>query len=1079
MSQLAVIEILVSILTGDLASPLAKFALLQQHHKAPSDTQEVLVEEVNALEWWSALAALSSVVVDNDIAKDSLDAVIGIVSFARILIPCIEHPLAAEKDVASALNSLLIELSVRGGRWFAPSRPFISWTKLPASSGSNIVKPMSAATHQSAFLEKLMSPVTQLGPRGNSQYPSISDLSPQYFAKTDMVLNALQCISPTVMYQSLRASKDEVAPPLGRYLRSASGSACGGFNGFDDRVRQDSSVNADPPMDYGDDTSTGRGSFSVHSMRGFPHSYSLSAFPTPPPSVAGGERTCDDVSIYMGRLGKGVNAGDTRSDYCGEYLPFLAGLNWGLAHMESVLLGVVYEFMLHQDERNIEATSKRRTDGDGFDDMTHTDCDPLLMSLRQHSVEQYLHSYLVPTTVAHWEPQFSKLCFYGMESAELLFSLAVVLKSGQQLIFLNALSHIIDGNQANIRLLSTKNFVLRVARLLFSNDDVPRGQFCHILSQLLRQQISHDTLRVLVRRAEMVHGVNVKDIIRKDPYLPANGAKRCALDSMTSDIDDSGCQILYMLGVAVENPEPAVFTHFTQELPFTSGIQLPPMDRLPSESIGFSIVTWVRIGGLGNIPISVLSQHTVQCLNDGVSNGSVFSMIIFFRVVYRTGLNAKDPDNASVASGGIPDSQGADDVLKKRILQLCITYRRNHNPTDDCVDDSSEESIVGLNGNIITSFVGYFTPDVIIDYDWSEMASWHLLSISFSSSGVSCVVDSRMVPVLYWTALGYANLSSDVDSLERKEVHLPPIVKYPVVHKDQYFCGCLGGILFEYEYFLKALEKLSSASSCSNFSNKALQDKILREFEFLQCYVETIRGFSGCIGAFQMLEGVVDTDTLSSIFQSGSISGIPVIPSFRKLFTLVAEEAVHQDSMRAATSENVGNTPVANIYTGCQVDISADRGRLVSRRSSEILHGGEATVIFGTTRRVSRSLSPISLSRTVDLAATASRDESAMTRPRNDASHVTVQNDSRSAISTNHQSTSLVSDLLTMFSGQPKDGEKFHQNTTSLIHGSVTVCQTKSISSIMAILGGMELWFPLLVIDRPHQVPTRFSVDNY
>jgi hypothetical protein len=1059
LCQLAVVEILLSVLCGELASPLAKHALVQNNKT--SSVAAVEVEDAHALEWWSALAALSCVVVSNDTAKDSLDACYGIVPFARLLTPCIEYSAMSEKGVASALASLLIELNVRGGRWFAPMPPFAGWTKLPT---------LSSTTCQSGFVDKLMSPVSQWG-SSNLQYPSISDLSPLYYARTDMVLNVSKCVSPIKMYQSSPPPGDSANP--GRFMRSTSGSQGGGFVGFDGRVRQDSSVNADPLVEYGDDTSTGRGSFSVHSVRGFPHAYSLSAFPTPPPSVAGGDKNGDDVSVFMGKMGKSANAGDIRLDYSGEYIPLIAGLNWGLAHMDSVLLGVVYEFMLQQREFSTESSrSKAGAVLEGFDDMMlHRESDPLLMSLRQHSVQQYLHSYIVSgsqTPASHWEPQYSRLRICSMDSAELLFSLAIVLPSDLQLILLNALSHIIDGNRSNIILLSTKSFVARVSRILFSNDCISRGPFCHILSQLLRQQISKDTLHVLVSRAQSVYGVNVRDIIIGDPYLPAKGAKRCVVDSDNIDIDDTGCQILYMLGVAVENPEPAAFWHFDQASPFTSGIQLPPMDRVPPASVGFSIVTWIRTGGLGNVPISVLMQHTVQCLDHSTSNGNEFSMIVFFRIVYRTGINSKEHDNASVASAGLPDNQ-PDDVLKKRILQLCISYRRSRSPSYECVEGSSEDSIIGLNGDIITSFVGFSTPDVIIDYDWSEMASWHLLALSFSSSGVSCIIDSNAVPVLYWTALGYANLDGDLDSLEKKELQLPPNVKYPTVQKDQYFCGCLGGIFYEHDFFLKASDRLSEASCSSSVSSKTVQNKILREFEFLQCYTETIKGFTGSVGTYHLVEGVVDSGTLCSVFQAGVVSGLPLLPSNRKLFALVAEEGTYQHVIRPETVDRSDKPPLLDSQIGMHGDPASDRGRLASRRSSEQLQGG-ATVIFGTNRRMSRSMSPISVSRAMDnaTAGVGSHDEMSLNRARLDGTYIA---DARPVATANQQqSTSLVSDLLTMFSGPSKEGDKYPVDQVSLIHGSVNICETSSISSVISQMGGMALWYPLLVIDRPHQV---------
>ena len=1061
--QLGAVETIVSIICGELSNPMVRHGLTQNSLHNQTCQDDILVEE-----WWGAVAALMLLVVNNDSAKEVLDASFGIVPFTRLIfLPCIDVLCTKDEIMAAVLINFVIELCVRGERWLLPVAPFFSWAKLPPSGKTPFISKESKGAEPSSFAELLTRRV--LTSRGqqtysrpdNTHFSSVTDISPVYLMKTDTVHEIMTCLYPYAMHRT-EGSETCVSP--GRFVRASSGSVLGGGMSAFDRQRQDS---VEPFPEYADDTSTGRGSFSVHSLRGFPHSFSLSAFPTPPPSVTGGDRGGDDGSIAMNKVGK-ARVDDSHQDYCGEYFPFLAGLNWGLCHLDSVLLGVCYEFLLqHRQHGSVQNTTKPSTGLDEFVDITHRDSDPLLMSLREQSVQQHLQTLLFSTLhdsngrLLCWEPHYSRLQFCSIEAVELLVGLAVITVDELQAVVLKALSHVIDGNPSNINLLSRNNFVVRMTKLLFDIEDIPRGRFCQIISQILRHRISTDELKMFVDKARRMQEVDVKDAILASPCLPAGGFRKCLIQSDCTDIDDAGCQILYMLGVAAENPEPREYFHFDQGDPFSSGIQFPPLDRSPPPGTGFSVITWIRIGGMGNVPISILMQTTVQSL-DASRPGDLFSMVFFFRVLHRV-APAKDNDSVSIASGGMTDTLGPEEILKKRVLQLCVSYRRYQGNHEEGVEEAGD-SVVGLNGGVVSSFVGFSTPDVLVDYDFSEMGSWHLLSLSLSSSGISCVIDGNAAPVLYWTALGYVNLGSNSDACD-KEFQLPPNIQYPIAQRDQCISGCLGAMFYDKGYFQRSVDALNAASAASS-CNDFMKDKIMREFEFLQCYTETVKGFSGSIAALHIVEGVVDCDLLSTVYQAGAIGGIHSFPSNRKLLLLTTQDTVYgsivsRDSVVGSRDLHSGSN-----RDGDDPADDTSRGRISNRRASELALASRDT--GAASRRISRSLSPISVSRAIDGTA-ASRDEMSLARSRIDVLPPTNHSDAKPAANQQPYSTSLVSDILTMFSGPSKD-DKYSPIQIPIIHGSTTICRSAPVWVEMERLGSMAMWYPLLVIDRPHQV---------
>jgi hypothetical protein len=79
------------------------------------------------------------------------------------------------------------------------------------------------------------------------------------------------------------------------------------------------------------------------------------------------------------------------------------------------------------------------------------------------------------------------------------------------------------------------------------------------------------------------------------PKMPS-GCQVMRCDSHNTDINDTGCRILYMLEVQLRTKN-------------------QPMDRAPPDSVGFSIVTWIRTGRLMNVPTPRVVARQLVCFS--------------------------------------------------------------------------------------------------------------------------------------------------------------------------------------------------------------------------------------------------------------------------------------------------------------------------------------------------------------------------------------------------------------------------------------------------------------------------------
>lgn len=611
---------------------------------------------------------------------------------------------------------------------------------------------------------------------------------------------------------------------------------------------------------------------------------------TPTPSVAGvGER-----------LGPSVGPSTlARIAYVPLFRPLqntlLESAAPALAQMTSQALHTKYQEEVGDGGAEFaSAAAGRRSSEDGVAGATTTTSAATEDSSPECLIANYLDLYTPHKNVSGqssgtdtirtttWYPAFSRLTLRSVEAAEMLFTLAV-LSIGSELhsSILSLLSHMIDGNPLNGRLLMTRTRVpLAVFGLIVGAlPEKQRGTFSYLLSQMLRYLPNPTVTMMLLKfcrttctpnwlasalplssgagvdcatllhahyqRKSMLMDAHVgSDGIGNNSAASLSGAERADVTSSlgADPVINSGTtggtgningvsklvtagsvgavcgstparmkdlvnQVLYILGRLVERGQhPYSYLHFNRsERVFENPLLLPRCvavsNAVPTSSSvsttnaattpdprlenGMSICTWVRVGTLGDYPVSSFLQLS----------GATYVIDVFFRVVYKSSL--MDYEKGSVSSGisTLPGDMVHCEESSKRSLQLCISLTSTvttagcttttDNTTDDQHSDVATGSTaaevdadvaVGIGGDevsstsyqyhnskrpsksqtiknksknkLVTSFVQFSAPHFIIDYDWSEMGDWHLLYLHFSNvqeeGGGGCRVECRI-----------------------------------------------------------------------------------------------------------------------------------------------------------------------------------------------------------------------------------------------------------------------------------------------------------------------------------------------
>jgi hypothetical protein len=376
-----------------------------------------------------------------------------------------------------------------------------------------------------------------------------------------------------------------------------------------------------------------------------------------------------------------------------------------------------------------------------------------------------------------WRPPFSSLQLRSHECGELLFSLAAASCQDTQAFILSTLSYLIDGNPANaFVLIHQPATCLALTKLIPYFGDGLREAAAYLLSQLMRYSTQVSPLEEVLHLATTAFR-DVESGEREESILCKS--------------------ILFAMGRIAESiGSPTAYLHFDQKSPLKAAVRMPKvsMGQLsPCSTITFC--SWVRLGALGHASTSSLAQFSTK-----------FGVVdIYFRVIFRV-VGQGTCDNESVASGctNLPGEFVEVNEPLHRSIQLCISFHSpNSNygesldfkspiesPQDETTSNNSdmnlplrdkhwklavdqlfncseseeaeracfvsaEDDLSESNRDPLSQIASvisrYSMPDAIVDFDWSELGDWHLLSISFDAehvvepsqnmSGIRCCID--------------------------------------------------------------------------------------------------------------------------------------------------------------------------------------------------------------------------------------------------------------------------------------------------------------------------------------------------
>lgn len=706
---------LIDVVCGDLCHPGILHGL---HLRQPGGSAEIdcvtSIFDLDIEGWWCGINALHSLVTKCSLAKQVLDDYIGVMTCTKLLQPLIQVCCSRPESVyiGIALSNLIVELSVHSSL-SSISRPFLNWSKSSTIHHHNPPQPRS-------FFDRLLSPFST---QCTANSTTLGDLSCVYFLKMSCCRQIAACLCPhaVFLHPSSYEQISEQSTPMSRSNSNCMESRSS-FK-IDIQVTP-STLGGERGVDFSDHyfddrSSTGRGSFSLHSLSHqslpvMPRVYSTNSMQhTPTASVAADTvNTFEEYGVGLGgakvhmvnQTASNRGVGEELGDYSGTFLPMSSALGWGLGHRCNIILRIVYDTLLLRSDSMAAKGSGLDTNG--------VQSASLLRSLRMQSIEQYMQSFVSvggesgcpwrDCSSASREVSISPTCvFRSLRLVVNLFSLCLVLRddTGEvQASILRTLSHLINGNPLNSDIIHRSNLTLNLSRFAFSHDNTfPRNSICHILSQLFSFKVTPAVFNSLVETASSVSGVHMTE--RPMLLIPTKGvSQRIAVET---DLDDVGCQILYLLGRALENTEAATYAHFDQACPFLSRVVLLPIHNLPPRQVGFSAFMWLRLGNLSDGPNATLLQLSMDHpmrhdLNSSTSEEdgdkekekeslmTAHSVDFYFRVVHQTGISQASggsrfadssfhpQDFASVASG--TTGCAAVEEVQRSYVQLCVSY---------------------------------------------------------------------------------------------------------------------------------------------------------------------------------------------------------------------------------------------------------------------------------------------------------------------------------------------------------------------------------------------------------------------
>ena len=771
MLKAGVLHGLVDVVFGDLHPSILYNLQCQESDVVESDStcrSRHCVHAMDVETWWSGINALHNLILKCSSAKELFDDCMGVHSCTKLLLPFIRKCCSSSRMqyqyMGVAISDFILELSVNGGL-SSSTRPFKKWSKASVLRNGNDLKPNA----KSSISDRMMTPFASQFAIHSSV--SLVDFSSVYFLKNSSYQHISACMMPHPIFLNPSffgfrgCASDTVARSSSfcqetkTFLKSEHGHAmppAGLGRGLD------------VSDNFDDRSSTGRGSFTVPSathlsLHGMSRVYSHSTLYTPTPSVqtptpsVTGEttQTFEEYGVGYGNLKlplphQAVSqkaGGDDVECYAGVFLPLLSALRWGLGHRRDILLQIVYEtLLLRAGNSDLEKNSDFKPQNTGQP-----------MSLRQQSIQQYLQSFVSDENILEGE-RASMQKRTGMESGILsissgcvfrsmslvvnLLSLCVVLcateAEGEGVVpgnVLRIMSHLIDGNPLNAAMINETNLTLNLSRFVFHGEKYfPRNAICHILSQLYSYKVTPPVFNTLVEIACSVDGKRGSE--KPMLLIPSKGISQRI--QVETDLDDIGCQVLFMLGRAIERAEVPSYAYFSQCCPFLNRVVLPPCNEPPSCQVGITVFMWLRIGSMCDAPNATLLQFSMDhplrhgSLNEEVemSNEDVpaaNSIDFYFRVVHQTctsnnvksGMHQTDssvqfPEAASVASA----TTAVVEEVSKSYLQLCVSYSQCKSVLDkECKlqadQDRRCESTLGLDGmHVILFRLGDYYEDV-------------------------------------------------------------------------------------------------------------------------------------------------------------------------------------------------------------------------------------------------------------------------------------------------------------------------------------------------------------------------------
>ena len=799
-------------------------------HSLPRSDGEVTLTTEDCAEWWSALACLGSILSGSDCAKTELKLLLDNGKLIEAL-----GTLLTFEDVPVAVSNLFIELCVTCGQVAPPCRPFFACSVMPISAKS------SEGTPFDTFMATPKG--FKLGEDG-FEHGTYTSISPVYYTYEGAVSYMMNCVRPLPLH--LEALTTNEAIPCGAG-HSSKGAVYSEASGRDQEPRQISRDARSSSLQDGDMDSNpfGRSSFrSLHAL-GLPNNFtSTSSVNNAEQSIgnkvlqrsltgesAPSHASADGALEQLGADEKSIPESFATTQRDGEsasatYVPFIHGCGWGLSHCVNQVMNILFEALL------IRAGVPEITDSSLAGTMSSIQVSNA-SHIHKHAIGSHLQIFfpqrIQSSAKPTWVPNFSRLCLSSTSALKELFSAIVMKVNIHRSHMSSLLSQMINGNALNGSIISQSGVPLESLQNLCSIDSKVQADVAHMLAQLMNLHASVPLLsRALTKSLQLSAELN-----------------KCGKPSAAVILEDRIQQVLYIVRRGAERASPDDYLHFNQDSPLRSRLPLPVIDKIPAPKTGFSVTSWVRLGVIGNKP---------NCLLMEISRQTKSPIFVFFRVTYRM-------------SSTYEGNEGSD---THRTVQLCISYSDPRTPSHMRHDIQSarwqrslanmlyrdpssepESQLIGMDS--ASMLVNFSVPDMIVDFDWSEIGEWHLLNLYFSSQGISCSIDGVDRKVHQWSPLGYVEVHPE----DYATVH----AVYPPYSRDGQLQIQVGGFSSSTrDILLKTSSGVKSwlGKRASGLTTPLEDERIFREAEVLQTLNVAMSGFSGSIGDILVLEGPIE-----------------------------------------------------------------------------------------------------------------------------------------------------------------------------------------------------------------------------